>query len=210
MKISQNQLFFLKNCRKKIDIIGLSVRLMALNSAEKYRGDWMEPRIARPEKILTFSEAVEKIRLVKMGGQKVVLAQGAFDILHIGHIHYLRLAKRGGDILFVATEKDETLRLNKGEKRPFNNVDDRLNFLSELEAVDYTFAYGEVINYNRSNEIFARRLNALAPTLLAVSVWDHNFSNKKTLAERAGIEILSIEDLWVNSTSRLLKFIGYE
>lgn len=170
----------------------------------------MEPRIARPEKILTFSEAVEKIRLVKMGGQKVVLAQGAFDILHIGHIHYLRLAKRGGDILFVATEKDETLRLNKGEKRPFNNVDDRLNFLSELEAVDYTFAYGEVINYNRSNEIFARRLNALAPTLLAVSVWDHNFSNKKTLAERAGIEILSIEDLWVNSTSRLLKFIGYE
>jgi len=170
----------------------------------------MNQELGRPEKILTFVEAVDKMIWLRSEGQKIVLAQGAFDILHIGHIHYLRLAKEGSDVLFAATERDETLRVNKGEGRPFNSTQDRLNFLSELVAVDYAFAYDEIVNYDTANEVFSKRLRFLSPNFLAVSSWDPNLDNKRMLAHECGIEILEIEDLWVSSTSRLLQLAGFE
>ena len=76
-------------------------------------------------------------------GEKVVFTNGCFDILHAGHISYLKEAKKLGDILVVGVNDDESVKRLKGESRPVNPVEDRLMLLSALECVDYVIPFQE-------------------------------------------------------------------
>ena len=161
-------------------------------------------------KILGFQEASRKIQEIKNLGLRVILAQGVFDIVHIGHVEYFRAAKQAGDILFVGIENDETVHLNKGPNRPFFTFKDRLEFLTEFCSVDFIFGFENIPDYGKSVDMYVHRYKKLKPTAVAVSSWDPNLKLKKRQAKEAGIELAIITHNKRESSTRLLQMIGYE
>lgn len=77
-------------------------------------------------------------------GRKLVLTNGCFDLLHIGHVRYLQGARALGDVLAVAVNGDESVRVLKGEGRPLNGEADRAEVIAALECVDHVIIFGEV------------------------------------------------------------------
>jgi len=67
----------------------------------------------------------------------IVFTNGCFDLIHIGHISYLRKAKQMGDFLWVGLNSDESVRRLKGEKRPIISQNDRVEILASLRFIDY-------------------------------------------------------------------------
>lgn len=76
-------------------------------------------------------------------GEKIIMTNGCFDILHAGHVTYLQQARELGDRLIVAVNVDETVRRLKGEDRPVNSVEFRMRLLSALESVDWVVPFTE-------------------------------------------------------------------
>jgi rfaE bifunctional protein nucleotidyltransferase chain/domain len=76
-------------------------------------------------------------------GKKIVFTNGCFDILHRGHVTYLRAARDLGDLLVVGVNTDASVKRLKGESRPINNEDDRAYLLESLACVDYVIKFGE-------------------------------------------------------------------
>ncbi|HLJ68586.1 MAG TPA: D-glycero-beta-D-manno-heptose 1-phosphate adenylyltransferase [Chloroflexota bacterium] len=76
-------------------------------------------------------------------GDRLVLTNGCFDILHVGHVRYLRAAREMGDALAVGLNDDESVRRLKGPRRPVNTAADRAEVLGALETVDYIVLFGE-------------------------------------------------------------------
>ncbi len=95
-------------------------------------------------KIKTRDELKLIIQKAKEQGKKVVTTNGCFDVLHVGHLRYLQSAKQLGDILIVAINSDESIRANKGEKRPLVPEDERAELLAGLECVDYVMIFPEL------------------------------------------------------------------
>lgn len=80
---------------------------------------------------------------LKKKGKTVVFTNGCFDILHKGHVTYLREAKKLGDVLILGLNTDCSVKRLKGENRPINNEDDRAEVLCALESVDYVVKFSE-------------------------------------------------------------------
>ena len=76
-------------------------------------------------------------------GERIVMTNGCFDILHAGHVLYLSQARRLGDRLIVAVNDDDSVRRLKGEGRPVNPLDRRMTVLAALESVDWVVAFTE-------------------------------------------------------------------
>lgn len=84
-----------------------------------------------------------KIRALQAKGEKIVFANGCFDLLHVGHVRYLRGAKTLGDKLVLALNTDESIRRLKGPQRPLMSLEDRLGVLSQFEMIDFVTAFEE-------------------------------------------------------------------
>jgi rfaE bifunctional protein nucleotidyltransferase chain/domain len=80
---------------------------------------------------------------LKKQRQRVVFTNGCFDLLHVGHIRYLRKAKSLGDILVVGLNTDRSVKQIKGEKRPIVPQKERAEILASLEYVDYVVLFDE-------------------------------------------------------------------
>jgi len=76
-------------------------------------------------------------------GKSVVLANGCFDILHVGHLRYLQGARALGDILVVAINSDKSMRAIKDSGRPILGQDERVALVSALRCVDYIVLFDE-------------------------------------------------------------------
>jgi rfaE bifunctional protein nucleotidyltransferase chain/domain len=76
-------------------------------------------------------------------GKRVVLANGCFDILHVGHLRYLQGARELGDVLVVAINSDKSVRAIKDEGRPILDETERVSLVSALECVDYVVVFDE-------------------------------------------------------------------
>lgn len=76
-------------------------------------------------------------------GMNVVFTNGVFDLLHLGHLRYLRRARRLGDVLVVGVNSDESTRQLKGPTRPLVPEDERAELLAALDCVDYVTIFGE-------------------------------------------------------------------
>ena len=95
-------------------------------------------------KIKTWEELAEIIAKEKASGKTVGFTNGCFDILHLGHITYLNDAKKECDTLVIGVNGDESVkRLKKGDSRPINSQEARLEVLSALESVDYVTMFTE-------------------------------------------------------------------
>ena len=85
----------------------------------------------------------EIVTSLKAKGKKIVFTNGCFDILHAGHVRYLKEAKALGDILILGLNSDSSVKSLKGSNRPINNESDRAEVLSALEAIDYVVIFDE-------------------------------------------------------------------
>jgi D-beta-D-heptose 7-phosphate kinase/D-beta-D-heptose 1-phosphate adenosyltransferase len=95
------------------------------------------------DKILTLPILLDQLLADRQAGRRIVFTNGCFDILHAGHVAYLREARKQGDLLVVGLNSDDSIRSIKGPDRPVNHQDDRLLVLSELQSVDYLVVFGE-------------------------------------------------------------------
>jgi D-beta-D-heptose 7-phosphate kinase/D-beta-D-heptose 1-phosphate adenosyltransferase len=88
-------------------------------------------------------DLLELIQKARASGEKVVMTNGCFDILHAGHVAYLSLAAELGDRLIVAVNTDDSVKRLKGPNRPINAVMQRMAVLSALESVDWVVPFSE-------------------------------------------------------------------
>jgi D-beta-D-heptose 7-phosphate kinase/D-beta-D-heptose 1-phosphate adenosyltransferase len=93
--------------------------------------------------LLTREQAVSVAQETRARGEKLVMTNGCFDILHKGHVAYLQEARSRGDRLIVAVNTDESVRRLKGENRPINPLEDRMAVLAGLAAVDWVVPFDE-------------------------------------------------------------------
>ena len=92
---------------------------------------------------LSLEEAEQLTRELRHQGRRTVLANGCFDLLHVGHIRYLQGAKQLGDVLIVALNSDTSVRRLKGQGRPLMNQAERAEILSALRCVDYVVTFDD-------------------------------------------------------------------
>ncbi|SFV74946.1 ADP-heptose synthase / D-glycero-beta-D-manno-heptose 7-phosphate kinase [hydrothermal vent metagenome] len=98
--------------------------------------------------IKTFQEIEHIVKRYKSLGKKIIFTNGCFDILHVGHVKYLQVAKSFGDVLIVGLNSDESVSRLKGPTRPINPSQDRGYLLAALEAVDFVVPFSEDTPYN--------------------------------------------------------------
>ena len=104
-------------------------------------------------KIKSLNELLEELKILRNEGKKIVFTNGCFDILHRGHIEYLRKAKGLGDILIIGLNSDDFVRKIKGKERPINKQEDRAELLTSLEFVDYVVIFDEETPYSLIKQI---------------------------------------------------------
>lgn len=174
--------------------------------------DISRERVVLPqqEKIVTYHRAIEIIKEEQQAGKVIVSASGVFDIVHKGHVDFLRAAKKAGDFLVVGVESDETVRLNKGEKRPINTQDRRVDLLSEWMSIDIVVPFSDCVNYHTGGPEFTKRYMDLNPDFVAVGITESYINDKIAEIQRAGINIAlaTHKDPW--SSTKILKLFGYE
>lgn len=95
------------------------------------------------KKLYTLSQLTRIIQEHKKRGQKVVLANGCFDLIHVGHIRYLKESKKKGDILVLALNSDSSIRKLKGKGRPILNQKERAVIASSFYFIDYITFFDE-------------------------------------------------------------------
>lgn len=100
--------------------------------------------MGRASKLRSLEELEGIVSLAKSEGKRVVMANGCFDLLHVGHVRYLTAARRLGDILVVAINSDESTRALKGEGRPIVSAEERAEIVTALGCVNYCFVFEEL------------------------------------------------------------------
>lgn len=98
--------------------------------------------------VIGIEELRQLIEGSRSGGLKIVFTNGVFDILHAGHLEYLKRSKKLGDILIVGVNTDESVKTIKGPSRPFNREEDRAALLAGFECVDYVTLFAETTPIN--------------------------------------------------------------
>ena len=138
------------------------------------------------------------VRDARQRGERVVMTNGCFDILHAGHVAYLEEAKSLGDRLIVAVNDDDSVRRLKGESRPINALDDRMLVLAGLAAVDWVIPFAE--------DTPAELIAAVLPDVLVKGgdyEPDEIAGGKDVLQNGGEVRVLSFRD--GHSTSRMIE-----
>jgi D-beta-D-heptose 7-phosphate kinase/D-beta-D-heptose 1-phosphate adenosyltransferase len=158
------------------------------------RGQGGRGLVSRDELLVVAGEA-------RARGERIVMTNGCFDILHAGHVAYLEEAKSLGDRLIVAVNDDDSVRRLKGESRPVNALQDRMLVLAGLAAVDWVVPF--------SDDTPAALIAAVLPDVL-VKGGDYRpdqIAGGKEVLENGGeVRVLSFRD--GHSTSRIIDKLG--
>ncbi len=149
---------------------------------------------------LDLAELLAFVREAQQRGERVVMTNGCFDILHAGHIAFLQEARSLGDRLLVAVNDDESVRRLKGDGRPVMNLADRVALLSGLAAVDWVVSFAE----DTPEALIA----AISPDLL-VKGGDYRIEDivGADHVRRSGGEVRVLSFLDGRSTSRIIDTI---
>jgi len=136
----------------------------------------------------------------KKSGKKVVFTNGCFDLLHAGHVDYLRKSKELGDILVVALNSDESIRRIKGNSRPIVTFEERAFVMANLKPVDYVTMFDEDTPYEL--------IKTIVPDYLVKGAdWSDENIVGRDVVVNAGGEIKRIEFVVEQSTSNIIKTI---
>jgi rfaE bifunctional protein nucleotidyltransferase chain/domain len=137
---------------------------------------------------------------------RIVLAGGCFDILHIGHVRFLSEAKKMGNYLVVLLENDEKVKKLKGKNRPIFTQEIRAEMLSALNCVDLVV----VLPMMENDSDYMNLVTKIKPDIIAVTENDPNIEKKKGQAKKIGGELKVIPSIKTLSTSALAKIIGVD
>ena len=138
--------------------------------------------------------------------RKIVLAGGVFDLLHYGHIHFLKEAKKLGDYLIIALESDENVKRLKGKKRPFHNQEQRKETLEALTFVDQVI----VLKNEMTDRDYENLVVTVSPNIIAVTAGDKMLEKKKSHAEKVNAEVIEIPFVKTHSTTKIAKLLKLE
>ncbi len=116
---------------------------VATLSRDEILRDLLRAGPAGNQKILPLNTLVQEIDSRRRLGQRVAFTNGCFDILHVGHVHYLQEARAQADLLVVGLNSDAGVRALKGPNRPINPEAARADILAALQAVDYLTVFDE-------------------------------------------------------------------
>ncbi|MDH5631110.1 MAG: bifunctional D-glycero-beta-D-manno-heptose-7-phosphate kinase/D-glycero-beta-D-manno-heptose 1-phosphate adenylyltransferase HldE, partial [Gammaproteobacteria bacterium] len=103
--------------------------------------------------VMTAQQLKIAVEEAKAHGERIIMTNGCFDILHVGHATYLQQARQLGDRLIVAVNDDESVRYLKGEGRPVNSVERRMSVLTALNCVDWVVSFSEETPLNLIKDI---------------------------------------------------------
>ncbi len=95
-------------------------------------------------KVLSREILKDKLEALRKEGKKIAFTNGCFDILHVGHVRYLKEAKKKADVLVLALNSDSSVRAIKGEKRPLVSEKERAEVLAALECIDFVTIFTEL------------------------------------------------------------------
>lgn len=151
-------------------------------------------------KIVSREKLRELTAEAKRRGQRVVLANGCFDTLHVGHVRYLEGAKKEGDLLVVGVNADSSVRPLKGPGRPILDENARALLVAALRAVDYVLIFPEP-NVETLLEDLRPDVHAKGTDYTAESV------PERAVATRLGIRVAIVGDPKDHSTRALLDAI---
>ena len=96
------------------------------------------------QKIFDRQQLKDRVAAWRQSGQRITLANGCFDWLHVGHVRYLQAAKKLGDCLIVAVNSDESVKALKGPERPLMPAEERAEILAALADVDAVVIFPEL------------------------------------------------------------------
>lgn len=137
---------------------------------------------------------------LRQQGKKVVFTNGCFDLLHGGHIHLFKEAKKLGDVLLVAVNDDASVRKIKGYSRPIFSLEERLEILEAVEYIDYLTFFSE--------ETPQKIISSLLPDVLVKGGdWKLQEVVGRSEVEQAGGEVVVIPYLKAHSSSAIIKKI---
>jgi D-beta-D-heptose 7-phosphate kinase/D-beta-D-heptose 1-phosphate adenosyltransferase len=139
--------------------------------------------------VMDEDKLVDEVRHAKAKGERIVMTNGCFDILHSGHVMYLEQAKKLGDRLIVAVNDDASVKRLKGESRPLNNLNRRMAVLAGLRSVDWVVPFSEDTPQN----IIAK---LLPDVLVKGGDWQvHQIAGAKEVIANGGeVKILGFEE----------------
>jgi D-glycero-beta-D-manno-heptose 1-phosphate adenylyltransferase len=149
------------------------------------------------EKIVTRESLHTLLAAAKRRGQRVVLANGVFDTLHVGHARYLAGAKAEGDLLVVAVNSDSSVRSLKGPGRPVLDEQARAILVAALRVVDCVVIFSE-LNVEKLLEELRPHVHAKGTDYTADSV------PERAVSARLGIRVAIVGDPKDHSTRLLL------
>ena len=151
--------------------------------------------------VLAEPELLKTVGLARQRGETVVMTNGCFDILHVGHVKYLEKAKALGHRLLVAVNDDASVRRLKGDGRPINTLAKRMAVLAALQSVDWVVSFSE--------DSPERLVQAISPHVLVKGGDyrpEHVAGADEVVAAGGRLEILPYED--GNSTTATLEALG--
>lgn len=140
------------------------------------------------------SEVVEALRTI---GARVVLTQGTFDFIHIGHFLYLEKARHNGDVLIVGVDSDEKVRERKGPERPIVSEKERVEMLTHVRHVD-------IVTLKPKTESKWALIKLVRPDVLVATKETYTPEQIKKLKEYCG-EIVVLEPQATTSTTAKLR-----
>lgn len=163
---------------------------------------WHKPIMPeRRSKVRKPRELVRELARLRRSGRRIVFTNGCFDLLHPGHVRYLRAARRLGDALVVALNSDASVRRLKGEGRPLVPLRARCEVIAALEMVDYVTTFGDDTPYEL--------IRQLRPDVLVKGGdWSPNRIVGADLVREGGGKVRALPFAPGYSTTRLIAGIG--
>ena len=149
-------------------------------------------------KVKTLAELMKIVEELKREGRRIVFTNGCFDLLHLGHVRYLKEAKEQGDALLIGLNSDKSVSALKGSGRPLVKEKDRAEILSALAAVDYIVIFDEMTP--------ERLIDKIIPHVLVKGGdWKKEEVVGRNTVEAHGGRVVIIPEIKGYSTTTLIK-----
>jgi D-beta-D-heptose 7-phosphate kinase/D-beta-D-heptose 1-phosphate adenosyltransferase len=149
--------------------------------------------------ILQARDIVPIVKRLRQEKKKIVLTQGSFDLVHIGHARYCDKAHDYGDVLIVGVDSDEKVRQRKGPNRPIVPEDERMEMLTHLRSVDY------VVLKEAGEEKFGL-IKLIKPDVLIATAQTYDDQTIKNLEKICG-KVVVLEPMATTSTTAKIRLM---